>query len=481
MGRPKSRLDGADHYSLVYLIWFCANFAFGVAFVFVLPPFQTNDEDSHWRRLWTVAQGQIYCRSIPEAANELPQIVHYVGDHEQQHVFNRSYFEKGLQYRGYNLPAEVISTACGYFPAGYVPSAAIARLVALRHGHARTGGMMRAYYAARLINWILFSVTILLVSMRLYWLRSTLLFFHAIPEVLQQSVAINLDWFLLSVTALMLVCIFDAEAPMRAIVLILISVFVMTATKPIYAPLVLLGAPAFIRAVTARPRNWLCWAMVPLGLIPPFAHKWWTESIPPVTLRGWGVPWIHPEAQIQFLKDHPLHVFTLFWSQFVTTFSAHKLIEGGWTSIIGGFGWSAFEMPMVGYWLVLFGFAVALFTDLTIEPAPLATPTNVSTWAWRVSWGLAAMATFGVISGIVLGMYIYFSRVGTDNVLGVQGRYYHVPILLLTAICVFLAPRSKVPSRYGRYRGVALGVATVCMCSSNALALRAIYDFYWMS
>lgn len=475
-----SRTDvaSADGYSLVHIVWFCATFAYGVVFVFVLPPFQTNDEDSHWRRLWTVAQAQVYCHSIPQAATELPEIVHYVGVHEQQHVFSSGYLKKGLEYRGYNLPAEVISTACGYFPAGYVPGAIIARLFALHGVHPRVGGMLRGYYAARLVNWILFSFTILVVSVRLSWFRSTLLFFHAIPEVLQQTVAINLDWFLLSVTALLLICIFDFGSPIRALAMIWCCVFVMAATKPIYAPLVLLGAPLFVTVAASPRRRWL-WAIVPLAIFPLFAHRWWTESIPPQTLKGWGVPWIHPDAQIQFLKEHPLHVLTLFWSQFVNTFSSHKLIEGGWTSIIGGFGWSAFEMHPIGYWLVLLAFGAALSADITSAATKAAEVPEVSRLAWRLGWAAATLGILAVVAGIILGMYIYFSRVGQDSVLGVQGRYYHVPLLLLTSFLVFHLRRRGVLARWARYRKRAAGVAAVTLCVANALAVSAIHDFYW--
>jgi uncharacterized membrane protein len=471
--------DARTPWSIANRAWFVLTFCMGIAFVFVLPPFQTNDEDSHWRRLWTVAQANLYCRTIPEAATQLPEVVHYVGDHSAKHVFGARYVEKGLQFRGFNVPAIAISTACGYFPLGYVPGAVVARFIALHGTHARTGGMLRAYYAVRLTNWILFSAVILLLTTRLAWMRHFTLFVYSVPGVLQQVVAINLDWFLMTLAASIVLALFT-PARARSVLVLFVAVTLMTMTKPVYEALVLISAPVALELSRGRRFRWWSWILIAaLAVVPALCFRVWVHSIPPETQRGWGVPWINPEAQVAFLRQHPFHVFRLFWNQFLRTFEQHRLIEGGWTSILGGFGWSAFEMPIVGYLLALVACGAALLADVTSVTLPRQVAADAPRWLRRAAWALAVTGGCVVIAGVIVGMYIYFTTPKADTVLGVQGRYYHVPLWFLSSMCIYAVklwrPRWVQPTL--SLIGAVLGVAA--SAGANAFAVFAIYRFYW--
>lgn len=473
--RPLPRLP----WSFATRTWFALTFCFGIAFVFVLPPFQTNDEDSHWRRLWTVAQGDLYCRWIPDAATQLPDVVHYVGDHSAQKVFGPRYVQNGLDFRGFNLPVMAISTACGYFPLGYAPGALLARSVALRGTHARTGGMLQAFYAVRLLNWLMFSVVALLLASRLGWMRHFTLFVYSVPGVLHQVVAINLDWFLMSLAVMLLLALYT-RARARNIAALLLAVTLMTMTKPVYAALVALGLPVVLDISRRRRIPWWTWVVLGgLAIVPMFAFRAWIASIPHETQRGWGVPWIHPEAQAAFLREHPAHLLLLFWHQFVNTFAQHRLLEGGWTSILGSFGWSAFEMPLPGYLLALVACGAAIFADVTSTETPRRIAGDAPRWAQRASWALAAGSVVVVIAGIIVGMYIYFSRLGADSVLGVQGRYYHIPLWILSSMGIY-GIKIRRPQWIDPKRSLLGAVAgVVASAGANTFAVLAIYRFYW--
>jgi hypothetical protein len=51
--------------------WFGAITIVYIVFLLLIPPFQTNDEDSHWMRAWSVAEGGLTCRPIPLTAHDL--------------------------------------------------------------------------------------------------------------------------------------------------------------------------------------------------------------------------------------------------------------------------------------------------------------------------------------------------------------------------------------------------------------------------
>ena len=90
----------------------------------------------------------------------------------------------------------------------------------------------------------------------------------------------------------------------------------------------------------------------------------------------------------------------------------------------------------------------------------------------RRTIGAAAIAAIAVLVstvGIIIGMYIYFSgaflnRIGANEIIGVQGRYYLVPISLVGRILLICSPTpSSIAASLGelhsaRDRHRALGV-----------------------
>src|SRR5688572_15556957 len=170
----------------LHATWFAITFLFGLAFVFALPPFQSNDETFHWHRLWATAHGQVVCRTMTQAArafprvwNSSPALGHKIGDRHSRNA-------KVYQGTSEKMAARVIGLTLAGEPRGGVT-------------------MLAAFYAARIVNWVFLSVMVFWALRRLPRLRTLLLAFYAIPEVLQQGSAINNDAFLFSATLVLLV------------------------------------------------------------------------------------------------------------------------------------------------------------------------------------------------------------------------------------------------------------------------------------
>jgi hypothetical protein len=77
-------------------------------------------------------------------------------------------------------------------------------------------------------------------------------------------------------------------------------------------------------------------------------------------------------------------------------------------------------------------------------------------------------------------MYIYFSgaflgRIGANEVIGVQGRYYLLPILFWIAFVIYVVRRREALPRFWAGLPDALTVASLLLCAwSNVYALREI-------
>jgi hypothetical protein len=468
-------------FSWAHRLWFSAAFLFGIAFVFLLPPFQVNDEDQHWFRAWSLFGGSFYCGEIPEVAKELPlQTGFQINiDHQFNHHAKAETIHQALDWRGYNIPHRVVSAACGFFPLGYVPAYLASRAVAFTRGaRPRVGGMMRGYYAARLMNWLLVSLGFFVLVWRLPWARNVGLFAYSIPELMQQSVALGLDTHLFFLACLLLVATFG-RASWCSVAAVIVGATVMTMAKVVYAPL---GALAFPLLSRFRPRAVLTAMAVALAVLLPFiAWKLWIASLPPDPSAGApSPPWVNAPVQIALLKSQPWHVFPLMFAQLKDTLFGDSLMRGKWTGIFGAFGWSALEMKPIVNYMMLLAISIATVTDLSGDPPP-ADGETPRRGIWRLAWPATVASVMLVFPLIIVGMFVYFTMPGETRVLGVQGRYYLVPLLILWVIGVWHLGRRRVlperwrepAARFGPWAGAALCVI------ANLFALDAIHTFFW--
>lgn len=455
--------------------WFFATFVCGCIFIAVLPPFQGNDETGHWRRLWAIAQGDVYCNTIPEAANLLPEVTRFPPAHSTPHYITTADLRQAFDYRGYNIALPLVSPSCTYAPHVFLPGAVVARAAALTwSGRPRDGGMITAFYLARLVGWILVSVAAWFSARRLQWARNLLLAFYSIPEVLQESVTLGNDWFLLA--GAMLYCAYAFSAPRWRHVAVVFSIVVlMTLSKPVFWLLVLVCVPMVLDLTAANPVRWRHAILWPALLVPLAAWKLWMMSIPSQSVRAHGPRWTHPASQIATLHQHPLFVVHIWWQQLAQTFTDPDVMHGRWTSVFGSFGWNAFQMPLFAYYLLLAAIAAAIIGDLALPEAMVWRP-RTRGWSRFAGDALAAAGALAANAATVVAMYIYFTAPTDRIVNGVQGRYYLPSLIIFAVIGLHWAPR---PQSLRSAAKVAVPIAALTCVIVNLIALHAIRAFYW--
>src|SRR5688572_1393637 len=156
----------------LHATWFAITFLFGLAFVFALPPFQSNDETFHCHRLWATAHGQVVCRTMTQAARAFPRV--WNSSPALGHKIGDRHFRNAKVYQGTSEKMAAGDTACTYFPTGYVLPALAARVIGLTLAGEPRGGvtMLAAFYAARIVNWVFLSVMVFWALRRLPRLRT---------------------------------------------------------------------------------------------------------------------------------------------------------------------------------------------------------------------------------------------------------------------------------------------------------------------
>jgi len=199
--------------------------------------------------------------------------------------------------------------------------------------------------------------------------------------------------------------------------------------------------------------------------------------VPEAVLRG---DWGHTRAsqQLEFLHAHPSIIFPLLIHQVRDFFLSDDLMKGSWLSIFGAFGWSMFAMDRWAYWLLVLAGGLAFTVDcIANEPAPEQPRPSRN---GIIAIVLAAGAVELSIIGVILGMYVYFSgaflnRIGADEVIGVQGRYYHTAILLWTPMLLHAVRRRQPLGRWTRHLPAALVTLAMFACVlANIEALDTI-------
>src|SRR5262249_36763854 len=100
----------------------------------------------------------------------------------------------------------------------------------------------------------------------------------------------------------------------------------------------------------------------------------------------------------------------------------------------------------------------------------------------RPAWAIAIAGILLVFPLIVIGMFVYFTRPWESGVIGVQGRYYIVPLFLLSAIGLRWLSRRFSPSEKLRALSSGFGAplgAAVCV-AAIACALEVMYAYFWV-
>jgi uncharacterized membrane protein len=460
-------------------IWFALTLLTGIAYIVAIPPFESGDELTHWNRLWAVAEGEIICRTMPGAAKVIPNFFRFPAKSAYPKVTAED-FRLAWNFTGLGEPGGSGDLQCKYPPTAYVLPAIAARLVALREdGTPRQGGMLASFYAARMVNWMLTSIAMLWLLQAMPWGRNLLLLFYSLPEVLQQGMSVNNDAFLFAMTFLILGVLLRPAA-WSNVAWIAVALIAMTTIKPVYAPMALLAAPLYLYLRSVR---WT-WKqdLITIGLVTPLLlWKLWSMFNTYDTTYDWRASWANPALQGIFLRQNPLHIFVICWAQF-KDFFGNGMLSGSWKSVIGLFGWTAFYMATIGYYLVIAAFVLALTADATngVEAPPIGS-CNISRWLHNLCWILAVCGVLLVLPGITVAMYLVFTSVGSNDVLGVQGRYFLTPFLLLVAIWLYGIKRQwGMRTISARWSPVATVMSAALMLVANVLSLVAIHDYFWM-
>lgn len=386
--------------------------ALGLIFTFLVPPFQKPDENRHYYQAVALSDLTMTCPRDPvlgtylpvrESAYTFPLVLK---TDEIAHTPNIKFFRSQFGWY-FHPPSESVIKAtdwCSWSFVGYIPSALgllIARL---------SGSLMVEFFAGRIVSLALFLFT-LIFGLRLTppGYRQWLWFFALLPMTLHQVTAISYDAVLLAMVPLIYACLTqflahsDRKPPRSTLVLFYVSLLIFVLAKP--------AMIAFFLLIFLVPKQKLPTRIIllALGLVLtlPFLR--------PLHYRGLDVG-VNPALQAEVIRQDPGH--------FVSTLARSATRDGEdilW-GLIGRFGWLDYQFVGTYYYLAVFIFGALL---LSRPPKPIPAKSLVILLTVII---FTYLATY-------YALYLTWSRIGSDHIIGVQGRYF-LPLIPLLALCL---------------------------------------------
>lgn len=427
---------------------------FGFIMTFLMPIGSIPDEEVHFYRTFQVSEGgMMSTNKASETGGDIPQRI--VTDIQEsltvfwnkqtfprQNIFtkisgNRVDFNKRLF-----MP---FPTSAVYPPVTYVPQAIginFARII-----YPTTGFMV---LMAKLCNLALFIVLVwwaIRIAIYQRWVYVTLALF---PIVVQQATSLSTD------------------------VMTIGGLFVFIATlhniflerKPLTSKVIWQLVISTLLIILSRPTNVV--VLLPILFIPNTVTKGWSNKIKLIMLLGFGslvisIGWyllmkvngynldIRNEAnvdmvgQLRFTITHPItFVKTLIKAYIINVSKSKEGMTYMSDFIISGshsyFSWFFYKLPI---WSLFVGYITLVITFLQANSGRLAKKLINRQLFLKV--GLIFVLTFILsIVSIATIVYLTWTPVGSDIVLGIQGRYIIGFIPLLTPIAMYLQKYIKV-------------------------------------
>lgn len=409
---------------------------FGVWFASAIPPFQIADEQSHFGRLYGIVDGQHTIRPLPQGhfGYALPRSIGTFswsydarmdsGSHDVRDL-NAHY--KSVHFRDFQNEPKVelnLESVVAYSPVNYLP-----QIVALKISQALNLSLYGAIIFIKIFALLIFTLAVVgayLLLPRKAW--PILFVLTALPNVVEQAASISADSFTNTVVLLFMAAIVRCAVAKKESWLNLatlgfagVMLVLLAFCKPIYVLfgllLLVFVGPKVIKNPFVRYTSLLLIA----GTSAVFA-VWWNHKVSKIGMNYAVISGRHdvvPVAQLRSIIASPAH----YWQVLINTF----IFDIGNTARnwLGAFiGKIAARGPILPLEFQLLGFVaigIALLRPSNEDEAD-ETP---SIAIHKII--IASLVGLAVALAIATVLYVTFTPLNAEYIMGLQGRYL-IPI-----------------------------------------------------
>lgn len=446
---------------------------FGLAFIFITPPFQVPDEQSHFYRAFQLAEFNLVADIVqtPEgsqAGGTMPvTVVRFVDDmlgnvrfHPDVKFDTRKIGEHmNDRVTSERQPLQFAGSAI-YSPVPYVPQSVAVFI-------AKTANLPLPLYVylGRLFNLATF-VVLVFAAIKLTPMAKWLLGVLALlPMTLYTAASLSAD-AVTNALAFLCVALFIRAYRRTQLVnwqealTILAASLALSLSKPGYLPLVFLFALLPAQRF-GRKKNQYAFGAILAGANIAVAAAW---AAPVSRLAPYVTSVANPGQNINYHEQMNLvlHQPLVFAGALSNTYllNAHGSADDVARGFIGVLGWLDTPLPL---WAVLGGYALiafAVFITMTERPGLRL---------GRVRSGVVVGIGVLILLFISASLYLAFTEVGRPFITGLQGRYFIAAAIGMTPL-LLTAKKWPTPRRYAAIMPV--GSAVLLSISIVFLLLR---------
>ena len=394
--------------------------AFGIPMVLLIPPGAGYDEEDHLVRVWEMSGFSFIPGELSAGELNYPTIFRDLAYRHQASTgiiesdFWQRYGSLSLDERGH--VHRDINTKSTYSPALLLPQAIVMRIF----GRVANLPALPVFYLSRFAGLLSYLLLIWLAIRIIPFGRWMLLVLAVSPMALFQAATITADTISNGIGFLFIAGILEATQPVeidgRQVGKFILYVFLLFLAKLNLLVLILL--PFLLISPTRYRRRWMYLFLLVVSIL-----------LFLVEVAGWNFAvtnnldaLLSNEAnvlsQLQYILTHPFHFLGTVTKDFITNGVAYV------QEWINGYGYYYWTPPQIVSVLFLLSLGSVLLVS------------SMSEWIDK-KFNLLFILVF-VLNYLATIVFLYttFTPVGSDEVLGVQGRYF-IPagMLLFLALC----------------------------------------------
>lgn len=383
----------------------------------VTPPFMSPDEPVHYSRAYLLSEGYITLENkegmktggyTDESLDEFLQIINngHINkfSKKMKDAMESVHWSKNRSYK------EIPNTSF-YFPLVYVPQA-----TGIIIGKILNISIYDTYILSTILSFIS-CIVIIVISNRIFKIPFPAILILALPMMMFQFSSSTIDGIATSFSVLMM-CIFARGMKKNTftindIIFLSLCAFILVSSRANLIPVLLLPLVASMKL------NHKLKYILPI--IPTATSlSWIFFTVTRVVDGGKKHPGVSHGQVISHYISHPLEVISIIYN----TISDMNLLSFYYRSFIGILGWLDIKLPVNLY--VISGVFILILAVLNIRISFLK--------GNKLYVGSTLLVSAGSILLIFFALLVQWSPFPTTTIIGVQGRYFTIPVIILSFI-----------------------------------------------
>ncbi len=412
---------------------FCA-LIFGILLITIIPPFQSPDEDSHFKKAYVISKGKLFPTSqngivgydIPtDMINYINEKLSYIGNRDRKYTYSEEILDDKLPKDYSDVTFHNFSTV-EITPIVYIAPATgiIFSKIATKVIGMDNISIVTMLHFARFFSLMMYIILVYWAIRSTPILKKTFCAIALLPMSLALAVAISYDSIIIALsllsTALIFKLIFDdniKEVSYKYLIAFGIIAFILLTIKTIYVtvlfPLIFIPKEKYGGKVTKILKSFGIILLIAIVL-------YIINKIPLMNLER-NVVENNSGKQISFIINNPIKYLKIWIKTMISNRNFY------FTGMIGIFGLIDTFVPTLYIVMYSLGMFIIILSDFSLCPIKF-------NWKYKCISVLGSIAT---IFAAFLGLYVLWTSmelgVGAETITGIQGRYF-IPIIPLAIV-----------------------------------------------